>query len=79
MAHEAPGDAKAVTMAALFDPEPERWGLRGDPHLWRAMRDHLSHTEIPPSPDATTALLRATFDELTALDRAEAETPAVYL
>ncbi|WP_199837526.1 hypothetical protein [Streptomyces caniscabiei] len=78
MAHQTPDDAKAATMAVLFDPEPERWGLRGDPHLWRAMRAHLTHTEVPPSYDEATALLRATFDELTALDRAEAETPAVY-
>ncbi|MFF9780191.1 hypothetical protein ACF1HJ_41965 [Streptomyces sp. NPDC013978] len=79
MTHDEPDDdARAATMAALFDPEPDRWGLRGDPHLWRAMRDHLSHTEIPPSPDAAIALLRATFEELTALDRAEAEASSVY-
>lgn len=65
-------------MAVLFAPEPDRWGLRGDPHLWRAMRDRLSPAEVPPSSDEATALLRATFDELTALDRAEAEASAVY-
>ena len=23
----------------LFEPEPEQWGLRGDPYAWMAMRD----------------------------------------
>ncbi|MGW1673174.1 hypothetical protein [Streptomyces sp. NPDC002324] len=78
MTYEAHDDAGAATMAVLFDPEPDTWGLRGDPHLWRAMRDHLSHTSVPPSPDGVTALLRATFDELTRLDLAAAEDSAVY-
>ncbi len=26
-------------LARLFVPEPSRWGLRGDPHLWREIRD----------------------------------------
>ncbi len=48
MTHE---DAAATKMADLFDPEPETWGLRGDPYLWRALREHLSETDIPASVD----------------------------
>lgn len=65
-------------MAALFDPEPARWGMRGDPHVWRALRDHLSGTDVPPSVDEVTALLRAAFSELVGLDLAAAEPSAVY-
>ena len=25
-----------MRVSDLFDPEPQTWGLRGDPHLWRA-------------------------------------------
>ena len=35
--------------ADLFDPEPEQWGLRGDPWVWRALRDHLGEAYLPPS------------------------------
>jgi hypothetical protein len=30
---------KDGNIAWLFDPEPEQWPLRGDPHLWREMRE----------------------------------------
>jgi hypothetical protein len=37
------------TIGELFAEEPARWGLRGDPHLWRAMREHLSSAPLPAS------------------------------
>jgi len=61
-------DAPAAKMASLFDPEPETWGLRGDPYLWRALREHLSGTDIPASADKVVSLLHAAFAELTDLD-----------
>ncbi|MFF3319946.1 hypothetical protein ACFYV5_31225 [Streptomyces sp. NPDC003035] len=78
MAHETPADAPAMTMAVLFDPEPERWGLRGDTHVWRTLRERLSHTEVPPSVDDVTALLRAAFDQAVGVDLARDESEAVY-
>jgi hypothetical protein len=65
MAHD---DAAVAKMADLFDPEPETWGLRGDPYLWRALRERLSGTDIPPSADAVVGLLHAAFGELAGLD-----------
>lgn len=56
MAHD---DARVATMADLFHPEPQQWGFRGDPYLWRALREHLSGTRIPPSADAAAGLLHA--------------------
>ena len=31
----------------LFEPEPEKWGLRGDPYLWREMKEHFGDKELP--------------------------------
>lgn len=31
----------------LFEPEPENWGLRGDPFLWRELKEHFGDKEIP--------------------------------
>jgi hypothetical protein len=75
MAHE---DAAAAKMAGLFDPEPETWGLRGDPHLWRALREHLSETDIPASAGEAVSLLHAAFGELTGLDLVSGPASQVY-
>ncbi|MFD5633658.1 hypothetical protein ACFWJM_05870 [Streptomyces sp. NPDC127077] len=68
----------AVTMADLFDPEPERWGLRGDPYLWRALRAHLSDADVLTSVDEVVSRLRAAFSELVGLDLAGDRQPSVY-
>ena len=68
----------AATMASLFDPEPATWGLRGDPHLWRALREHLSGTDIPASADEVASLLHEAFRELTGLDLASETASSAY-
>ncbi|MCX4539236.1 hypothetical protein [Streptomyces sp. NBC_01565] len=64
----ADDDAPVVKMAGLFDPEPTTWGLRGDPYVWRALRDHLSGTDAPASVDEVVRLLWAAFKELVGVD-----------
>jgi hypothetical protein len=66
-------------MGGLFEPEPSRWGLRGDPHLWRALRDHLCDHEIPASPAGVTSLLHAAFGEVAGVNLASYSESAVYL
>jgi len=75
MAHE---DAAVAEMAGLFDPEPETRGLRGDPYLWRALREHLSETGIPASADGVVSLLHAAFGELAGLDLVSDTASSVY-
>ena len=31
----------------LFEPEPEKWGLRGDTYLWRELKEHFGDNELP--------------------------------
>ena len=71
-------DAASGTVSALFDPEPEQWGLRGDPYLWRALREHLAATRLPHSADELTRLLHATFRELTGIDIASDPASMAY-
>lgn len=68
----------AHKMADLFDPEPETWGLRGDPYLWRALRDHLSEVDIPESAEGVVRLLSASFAELAGLDLAGDPASSAY-
>jgi hypothetical protein len=65
-------------VAELFDPEPEQWGLRGDPWVWRALRDHLGESYLPPSIGEVEAMLYAAFNRLVAVDLATETTPAIY-
>ena len=65
-------------VAVLFDPEPATWGLRGDPYLWRALREHLPDAPFPRSADELTGLLHAAFRELTGIDIAAASASTAY-
>jgi hypothetical protein len=65
-------------MSALFDPEPAAWGLRGDPWLWRELREHLAQTDIPPSVAEVARLLHAAFRELAGTSLADDPASAVY-
>lgn len=53
------------TLAEIFQPEPARWGLRGDPHLWRELRDALAEQAVPASAAELALLLAQTFERLT--------------
>ncbi|MFD8142864.1 rhomboid family intramembrane serine protease [Streptomyces sp. NPDC059708] len=72
-------DVPLPRMSVLFEPEPRQWGLRGDPHLWRALRDELSGTDLPDSADAAARRLRAAFRELVGQDLYESAESSVYL
>ncbi|WP_250009554.1 hypothetical protein [Actinoplanes sp. M2I2] len=62
----------------LFDPEPVRWGLRGDPWVWRAMGEYLAGTYLPPSVGEVDRLLKATFDRVVGVDLAAESAPWVF-
>ncbi|RXZ40577.1 MobA protein [Agromyces binzhouensis] len=40
-------DASVADFSSLFDRGLVQWGLRGDPHLWSAMRDSLAGAPMP--------------------------------
>jgi len=65
-------------MSELFDPEPRTWGLRGDPYLWRALREHLSGADMPGSADNVATKLHAAFGELVGLDLASDPASSVH-
>lgn len=48
----------------LFQEEPENWGLRGDPYLWKDMRSYFSSTAIT-SVGALKAEIEKAFLDLT--------------
>jgi hypothetical protein len=62
----------------LFDPPPDRWGLRGDPWVWQAMRDHLTGTYLPPTLGECEAMLYAAFNRIVGVDLATELEPMVF-
>ena len=52
----------------LFEPAPERWGLRGDLFLWMEMRHALCHVEIPEQPQELGQTISSAFRALTGED-----------
>ena len=68
-----------MPVSGLFAPEPQTWGLRGDPYLWRALRAHLAGEDIPASPGELTSLLHQAFRELAGTDLASDPAASVHL
>jgi hypothetical protein len=56
------------TLADGFDVNHRQWGLRGDPHVWRLMRDRLAETPTPAGAAATRAAYVEAFNAVTGLD-----------
>ena len=36
-----------MTLLNIFTPKPERWGLRGDPHLWDRLANSFESVALP--------------------------------
>ncbi|MDN3654512.1 hypothetical protein QWZ08_02675 [Ferruginibacter paludis] len=51
-------------VARYFDPEPIQWGLRGDPHLWRDMKQKTESANIPTTANELEKLLHKLFKNL---------------
>ncbi|MCB1642318.1 MAG: hypothetical protein KDI37_11340 [Xanthomonadales bacterium] len=53
------------TIADLFQPEPVRWGLRGDPYLWQEMAEHFRQAPLPTDLRDLAQQLVDAFEQLT--------------
>ncbi|KMY23626.1 hypothetical protein ACU19_02915 [Actinobaculum suis] len=42
----------------LFDEEPNRWGLRGDPYMWKDLQERFSRTPLPDSSNELEKLIK---------------------
>lgn len=63
-----------MVMMHLFEPEPIQWGFRGDPWVWRAMRDRCPAREPRSSAEAF-VLLRRLFVEVVGVALADPDLP----
>lgn len=49
----------------LFSPQPEEWGLRGDPHLWDELSTCLADVAMPNSANAVRQIIANEIETLT--------------
>ena len=73
----------ANLFSAIFKPEPDQWGLRGDPFLWRAMARALSSRPLPETEEQLDSLIEAEFARLTGSslpgEKSISESDSVYV
>lgn len=54
-----------MKVSTLFEDEPEQWGLRGDPYLWRELKERLDRTELPESPEQLKQIIEEEYEAAT--------------
>ena len=54
-----------MKISKIFEEEPEQWGLRGDPYLWRELKDRLASIEMPETPDQLKSIIEKEYEEAT--------------
>ena len=62
-------------VAEVFGPEPQQWGLRGDPHVWRAMREELASLPRPTTHNNGVELLHHAFRAVVGAGLHDRDTP----
>ena len=60
-------------LSELFNEAPAQWNLRGDPHLWREMKETIDNYEFPGTEEQFSALITKMFQQLTGTSLAQHE------
>lgn len=68
----------APTLGDLFTPEPEQWGLRGDPQVWAALCDHLSAVPLPEGERESRQRLVTAFEVAVGVSLDDADAPEAF-
>ena len=63
--HNELDGARMNSVGDLFKQEPEQWGLRGDPYLWRELKNELVSVALPSTPSELQWILENAFWNVT--------------
>ena len=50
-----------MKISEIFEDEPTQWGLRGDPFLWRELKEFFKEIDMPDTPQELQALIENDF------------------
>jgi hypothetical protein len=51
-----------MKVSEIFEDEPIQWGLRGDPFLWRELKEVFKDIDMPDTPQELQALIEAKYE-----------------
>ena len=54
-----------MKVSEIFEEEPIQWGLRGDPFLWRELKEKMKEKDMPASADELKALIESEYEKST--------------
>lgn len=54
-----------MKVSEIFEKEPVQWGLRGDPFLWRELKEKMKGITMPSSVEALQALIEIEYEKST--------------
>jgi hypothetical protein len=54
-----------MDISCIFNEEPIQWGLRGDPFLWRELKEKLRGVSMPNAPHELQKLIEKEYEKST--------------
>ena len=54
-----------MKISEIFEDETKQWGLRGDPYLWRELKERLDAVEMPESPEQLRSIIEREYEAAT--------------
>lgn len=54
-----------MKVSEIFEEEPIQWGLRGDPFLWRELKEVFKGVDMPDTPQALQVLVENEYEKST--------------
>ena len=54
-----------MKVSEIFEDEPIQWGLRGDPFLWRELKEIFREIDMPDTPKELQTLIEIEYENST--------------
>ena len=54
-----------MKIEAIFEAEPIQWGFRGDPYLWRELKERLAEMDMPATPEKLKEIIEKAYEDAT--------------
>jgi hypothetical protein len=55
----------SMKVGTIFEDEPVQWGFRGDPYLWRELKERLAETDMPATPNELREIIEQAYKDAT--------------
>lgn len=56
-----------MKVSEIFEKEPQQWGFRGDPHLWRELKSQFRDIDMPREPEQLKIIIENEYQNCTGL------------